>query len=77
MTRTGKGKTLKVQITDDEDPVTAGLSDFEVHSEQYLMHVNPNNKVLATTTTSVAPAVTIRLLIKPWKNTCHWLHKAR
>jgi hypothetical protein len=40
----------EVQITDHEDPVTAGLSDFKVHSEQYLMHVNPNNKVLATTT---------------------------
>lgn len=39
-----------VQIVDHQDPVTAGLSDFKVHSEQYLMHVNPNNKVLATTT---------------------------
>ncbi len=40
----------EVNIVDHEDPVTAGLSDFKVHSEQYLMHVNPNNKVLATTT---------------------------
>jgi type 1 glutamine amidotransferase len=39
-----------VQVIDSEDPVTAGLSDFKVKSEQYLMHVNPNNKVLATTT---------------------------
>jgi type 1 glutamine amidotransferase len=39
-----------VQITDHDDPVMAGLSDFKVKSEQYLMHVNPNNKVLATTT---------------------------
>ena len=39
-----------VQIIDDEDPITTGLGDFKVHSEQYLMHVNPNNKVLATTT---------------------------
>jgi hypothetical protein len=39
----------EVHITDHEDPVTAGLPDFEVKSEQYLMHVNPNNKVLATT----------------------------
>ena len=30
--------------------MTAGLSDFKVKSEQYLMHVNPYNKVLATTT---------------------------
>ena len=39
-----------VQITDHQDPVTAGLTDFKMKSEQYLMHVNPNNKVLATTT---------------------------
>jgi hypothetical protein len=39
-----------VQVIDSEDPVTAGLADFKVRSEQYLMHVNPNNKVLATTT---------------------------
>ena len=40
----------EVQITDDEDPITTGLGDFKIKSEQYLMHVNPNNKVLATTT---------------------------
>ena len=39
-----------VNITDHEDPVTAGLRDFEMHSEQYYMHVDPSNKVLATTT---------------------------
>jgi type 1 glutamine amidotransferase len=40
----------EVNITDHEDPVTAGLSDFKMHSEQYYMHVDPSNKVLATTT---------------------------
>jgi hypothetical protein len=44
----------EVQIVEHEDPITAGLQDFKVHSEQYLMHVNPNNKVLATTTFSAA-----------------------
>ncbi|HSB61655.1 MAG TPA: ThuA domain-containing protein, partial [Vicinamibacteria bacterium] len=39
----------EVRIVDSEDPVTAGLRDFRVHDEQYFMHVNPNNKVLATT----------------------------
>lgn len=39
-----------VNITDPEDPVTRGLSDFRMHSEQYYMHVDPNVKVLATTT---------------------------
>ncbi|HOK53054.1 MAG TPA: ThuA domain-containing protein [Armatimonadota bacterium] len=39
-----------VNIIDDEDPITAGISDFKMHSEQYYMHVDPNNEVLATTT---------------------------
>jgi type 1 glutamine amidotransferase len=39
-----------VQIKDHEDPVTAGLGEFNMHSEQYYMHVDPNVKVLATTT---------------------------
>ena len=39
-----------VQVTDHEDPVTSGLADFDMHSEQYYLHVDPNMKVLATTT---------------------------
>lgn len=39
-----------VQITNHEDPITAGLDDFKMHSEQYYMHVDPSNEVLATTT---------------------------
>ncbi len=38
-----------VQIIDHEDPITAGLSDFAMHSEQYYMHVDPNVNVLSTT----------------------------
>lgn len=41
-----------VNITDHGDPVTAGLRDFEMRSEQYYMHVDPSNRVLATTTFS-------------------------
>ncbi len=40
----------KVNIIDHKDPVTKGLADFDMHSEQYYMHVDPNVKVLATTT---------------------------
>ena len=36
-------------ITDHNDPVTAGLKDFHMCSEQYYMHVDLNVKVLATT----------------------------
>jgi type 1 glutamine amidotransferase len=39
-----------VNIVDHEDPVTAGLGDFRMHSEQYYMHVDPHVKILATTT---------------------------
>ena len=40
-----------VQIT-EADPITEGLTDFEMNSEQYYMHVDPGNEVLATTTFS-------------------------
>lgn len=40
----------RVNITNHQDPITAGLDDFDMHSEQYYMHVDPNNEVLATTT---------------------------
>lgn len=42
----------RVHITDRNDPVMAGLDDFAMHSEQYYMHVDPANQVLATTTFS-------------------------
>lgn len=38
-----------VSITDRDHCVTAGVSDFKVASEQYYMHVDPNNHVLAET----------------------------
>lgn len=44
------GVPYRVNIIDHDDSVTAGLDDFDVVSEQYYMHVDPNNKVLATTT---------------------------
>jgi hypothetical protein len=39
-----------VNITAKDDPIMAGLNDFKMHSEQYYMHVDPSNRVLATTT---------------------------
>lgn len=41
-----------VNITDHRHPITSGLRDFSVKSEQYYMHVDPSNTVLATTTFS-------------------------
>ena len=40
----------EVNIVKPEDPIVAGLSDFNMLSEQYYMHVDPTNEVLATTT---------------------------
>ena len=42
----------EVNIINHDDPITAELNDFNMHSEQYYMHVDPSNEVLATTTFS-------------------------
>ena len=42
----------EVNIINHKDPITSGLKDFKMHSEQYYMHVDPGNEVLATTTFS-------------------------
>ena len=39
-----------VDIAAPDDPIVAGLDDFQMHSEQYYMHTDPGNEVLATTT---------------------------
>ncbi len=44
--------TYKVNITNPDDPITAGTKDFSTKTEQYYLHVDPNIKVLATTTFS-------------------------
>jgi len=41
-----------VNITQKDHPIMAGLGDFQVYCEQYYMHVDPSNDVLATTTFS-------------------------
>lgn len=40
----------RVNITKPDDAVVAGIGDFDYHSEQYYMHVDPAVEVLATTT---------------------------
>ena len=39
-----------VNIAAPDDPIVADLDDFQMHSEQYYMHTDPGNQVLATTT---------------------------
>ena len=60
----------KVDITNSLDPITLGLNDFEIlDTEQYFMHVDPNNKVLATTTFSADYDPWIKGMVMPvvWK----------
>jgi uncharacterized protein len=59
----------EVNIINHDDPITAGLNDFKMHSEQYYMHVDPNNEVLATTTFSGKYAPWIEGTVMPvvWK----------
>lgn len=45
----GDGINYTVQITDPEHELVSGIGDFEVSSEQYYLHVDPANHVLATT----------------------------
>jgi uncharacterized protein len=59
----------RVNICKTEDSVMAGLSDFDYRSEQYYMHVDPSNEVLATTTFSGEHAEWITGVVMPvaWK----------
>ncbi len=59
----------EVNIVDHDDPITAGIPDFKMHSEQYYLHVDPSNKVLATTTFDGQDAPWIAGCVMPvvWK----------
>jgi type 1 glutamine amidotransferase len=43
------GVAYTVNISNTSSPLTAGIEDFEVNSEQYYLHVDPAVEVLATT----------------------------
>ena len=59
----------RVNIVRRYDPVMQGIEDFEYRSEQYYMHVDPSNEVLATTTFSGTHAYWIDGVVMPvvWK----------
>ena len=58
-----------VEITRPDDPVMQGIGSFPYRSEQYYMHVDPSNEVLATTTFSGAHLAFIEGVVMPavWK----------
>jgi hypothetical protein len=59
----------RVNILRRDDPVMQGIEDFDYRSEQYYMHVDPSNQVLATTTFSGEHAGWIDGVVMPvvWK----------
>jgi type 1 glutamine amidotransferase len=58
-----------VDIAKPDDPIVAGLGTFAMHSEQYYMHVDPSNEVLATTTFTgeYAPWIDGTVMPVAWK----------
>ena len=40
----------RVEITRPDDPLVAGIKDFDYRSEQYYLHYDPSIEILATTT---------------------------
>jgi uncharacterized protein len=58
-----------VNIVQPNDPIVAGIGDFPYRSEQYYMHVDPANEVLATTTFGGEHAAWIDGVVMPvvWK----------
>jgi len=59
----------RVEITRPDDPIMQGISSFDYHSEQYYMHVDPSNEVLATTRFSGERAPWVEGVVMPvvWK----------
>ena len=60
---------FRVNVARGDDPVMRGIDDFDYRSEQYYMHVDPSNEVLATTTFSGEHAPWIEGVVMPvvWK----------
>jgi type 1 glutamine amidotransferase len=59
----------RVDIVKPEDPICHGIQSFPYRSEQYYMHVDPTNEVLATTTFSGEHLSWIEGVVMPvaWK----------
>ncbi len=62
-------KKYTVNLAKRDDPILAGLADFEVDTEQYYMLVDPRNEVLATSTFISTEAPWVNGVVMPvvWK----------
>jgi type 1 glutamine amidotransferase len=59
-----------VNLTNKTDPITKGLKDFAMKSEQYYLHTDPGNEVLAHTTFTNgydAPWIAGTVMPQVWK----------
>ena len=71
----GNDKTpYRVNIKNSSSPITLGIKDFDVASEQYYLHVDPAVEVLATTSFPVAngPHITNKHVDMPVAWTKMW-----
>jgi type 1 glutamine amidotransferase len=59
----------RVDVARPDDPIMEGIESFPYRSEQYYMHVDPSNEVLATTTFKGDHAAWIDGVVMPvvWK----------
>lgn len=70
-------RDYRVRFVDRESPLTRGLSDFDMHSELYWLHIDPSVHVLAETTLSrqgdeYAPHLSDGDVTMPVAYTRHW-----
>jgi uncharacterized protein len=65
-------KDYTVTIADRESPITRGLGDFRVTTEQYYLHVDPSNHVLATTVFEPQSAPWVAGTVMPVAWTRRW-----
>jgi type 1 glutamine amidotransferase len=65
-------KDYEVNVVAGASPITEGIGDFRVTSEQYYMHVDPSNHVLATTTFHPETAPWVDGVVMPVLWTRRW-----
>ena len=51
----GDGVDYRVKITEPDHELVSGIGDFDVSSEQYYLHTDPANRVLASTRFPTVP----------------------
>jgi len=63
---------FEVNITNHDHPITTGLRDFSIHTEQYYLHMDPRSEVLAETTFAGLGQPWIKGIVMPVVFTKPW-----